>query len=162
MWKNWDSLPITQSRPLDVDEEKTQSLKLYPNPTKGQFMIELHLSNNINAKAKIEMVNMMGQTVSAENANISNGVLQKTVFISSSLSAGIYMVKISADNKTYFSKLKYEKFDLNIPGSPERRPQLYQSFYKCNSLFTFGLRRISQVSPSITRKQMMIPIKTFS
>jgi hypothetical protein len=83
--------------------------KLYPNPTKGQFIIELHLSDNINANAKIELINMLGQTVSSENTGISNGTLQKAVTISSSLTSGIYIVKVVVANKIYASKLVYEK-----------------------------------------------------
>jgi hypothetical protein len=84
-------------------------LKLYPNPTTGQFMIELHLSNNINTNAKIELVNMMGQTVSSENTNISNGILQKTVTISSSLTSGIYIARIIVNNETYQARVVYGK-----------------------------------------------------
>jgi hypothetical protein len=98
-----------ESTLLNGVEEKSSALKLYPNPSKGQFMIELHLANEINANAKIELLNMMGQTVSAENANISNGMLQKKVSISSSLASGIYMVKVVANNKIYLTKLIYEK-----------------------------------------------------
>src|SRR5207249_3479147 len=82
----------------NVPEEKPVAIKLYPNPTKGQFVIELHLANNINANAKLELINMMGQTVSAENANVSNGLLQKNVSVSSSLAKGIYIVKIVVNN----------------------------------------------------------------
>jgi hypothetical protein len=92
-----------------VEEEKSFAIKLYPNPTTGQFMIELHLPNEINTNAEIQLVNMVGQTVSAENANISNGLLQKTVSISSSLTSGIYMVKVVVGDKIYVSKLVYEK-----------------------------------------------------
>jgi hypothetical protein len=34
-------------------------------------------------KAKIELINMMGQTVYAENGSIANGKLQRTISISS-------------------------------------------------------------------------------
>jgi hypothetical protein len=90
-------------------EEKLSAVKLYPNPTKGQFIIELHLANNINTNAKIELVNMMGQTVSADNASINNGTLYKNVSISSSLSSGIYTARIIVSNKTYTTKLIYQK-----------------------------------------------------
>jgi predicted outer membrane repeat protein len=90
-------------------EEKSPTIKLYPNPTRGQFVIELHLANNINSNAKIELVNMMGQTVSAENSIVSNGVLQKNITLSSSLSSGIYIARIVVNNKTYQARVVYEK-----------------------------------------------------
>ncbi|HEX8676510.1 MAG TPA: T9SS type A sorting domain-containing protein, partial [Segetibacter sp.] len=90
-------------------DEKSSALKLYPNPNKGQFMVELHLSNNINANAKIELLNMMGQTVSTINASINNGTLYKNVSISSSLAAGMYIAKITVNNKTYLARVVYQK-----------------------------------------------------
>jgi N-acetylneuraminic acid mutarotase len=93
----------------NVPEEKLAAIKLYPNPTKGQFIVELHLANNLSTNAKIQLINMMGQTVSAENASVGNGVLQKSISISSSLSSGIYLVKVIINNKEYLTKLVYEK-----------------------------------------------------
>lgn len=100
---------IAQQSLQNITDDKLPAVKLYPNPTRGQFIIELGLSDNVNANAKIELVNMMGQRVSEENANINNGVLRKTVSISSSLAKGIYMIKVIANNKMYVSKLIYEK-----------------------------------------------------
>jgi hypothetical protein len=93
----------------NIAEDKSPDVSLYPNPTRGQFIIELHVARIINTNAKIELVNTMGQTVSQENANISNGLLQKSVSISSSLPSGVYIVKVIANNKTYLTKLVYEK-----------------------------------------------------
>jgi hypothetical protein len=93
----------------NTQEEKPSIIKLYPNPSRGQFVIELHLSNNINTNAKIQLVNIVGQTVSSENVNVTNGLLQKSVTISSWISSRIYMIKIVVNNKTYLSKLIYEK-----------------------------------------------------
>jgi hypothetical protein len=84
-------------------------IKLFPNPTKGQFKIELYLSENINTNAKIELVNNRGQTVSAEDARISNGVLQKNVTISSSVSSGIYIARVIIHDQAYQARLVYEK-----------------------------------------------------
>jgi len=90
-------------------EEKSPAIKLYPNPTRGRFVLELHLADNINANAKIQFVNTVGQMVSAEDANVGNGVLQKTVSVYSSLTPGMYIVKVVVNNRTYLSKLVYKK-----------------------------------------------------
>ncbi|HEX5154663.1 MAG TPA: hypothetical protein VFW07_24620 [Parafilimonas sp.] len=47
--------------------------------------------------------------MSVENANISNGVLQRNVSIPSSLTPGIYIVKVVVAGKIYASKLVYGK-----------------------------------------------------
>ena len=79
-----------QSEPDKQISEEYAGIQLYPNPTRGQFILELHVSGNISTTAKIEMVNMLGQTVSTENANVSNGLLHKTVSISPSSAKGMY------------------------------------------------------------------------
>jgi hypothetical protein len=64
---------------------------------------------NCDFSEKIELMNITGQRVFRENANISNGTLYKSVSIPSSLSAGMYMVKVIVDDKTYHAKLLYLK-----------------------------------------------------
>ena len=90
-------------------EEEALQIKLYPNPTNGQFIIELHLANNINTIAKIELLDMTGRTVQIENATFTNGILQKSITLSSALTKGIYMVRIIANDKVYKTQLIYEK-----------------------------------------------------
>jgi hypothetical protein len=51
----------------------------------------------------------MGQTVSAENVSVSNGLLQKNMTMSSSLSSGIYITRIIVNNKMYQARVVYEK-----------------------------------------------------
>ena len=99
---------LEESLPGDGLRVNAFRVKLYPNPTKGQFVIELHLANDI-SEAKVQLINIMGAIVSTENANISNGILRKTILIPSSFSSGTYLVKVAAGNKTYLSKLIYEK-----------------------------------------------------
>jgi hypothetical protein len=80
-------------------------LKVYPNPTNGHFNIQLKIPANHDKTAKIKLVNMMGQIVSTQNAFISKGTLQKTMFISPAVSSGIYAIKISANGETYTTTL---------------------------------------------------------
>jgi hypothetical protein len=106
------SAPIVQSKPLEepVNVVETNSrLTLHPNPSNGRFIINLHLSDNNSTKAKIELVNLLGQTVYTQNGSIANGKLQQTVSMSSSVAHGMYIVRIIANNKVYQQKLIYMK-----------------------------------------------------
>src|SRR6266496_3541845 len=85
------------------------TLKLYPNPNKGQFVIELNVAEKVNANAKIQLIDMTGKTVHTENAEIRNGTLQKTITVSPALTKGIYMVRIIANGKVYKTQLVYER-----------------------------------------------------
>jgi hypothetical protein len=106
------SATTVQSKPLaepsDIAGNPT-NITLHPNPSNGRFVINLRLSSNNSMKAKIELINMMGQTVYAENGSSANGKLQRTISISSSLARGMYIVKITANNKIYQEKLIYAK-----------------------------------------------------
>jgi hypothetical protein len=86
-----------------------KTLKLYPNPTKGQFVVELNIPEKINANAKIQLIEMTGKTVQTENAQINSGALQKTINVSSVLTKGIYMVRIVVNDKVYKTQLVYDK-----------------------------------------------------
>ena len=82
---------------------------VYPNPSTGRFKIDLHLSDNISTSAKIELSNLVGQRVHVEQATITNGLLQKTISMSSMLAHGTYVVKVIVSDKIYQAKLVYAK-----------------------------------------------------
>jgi len=75
------------------------TLSLYPNPTNGQFVVELNVADKINTVAKIQLTDLTGKTVQTENAEISYGSLKKTMNITSALSKGIYTVRITVNGK---------------------------------------------------------------
>ena len=88
--------------------EGAPTLKLYPNPSKGQFVVELHLEDIINANAKIQLIDVTGRTVQVENAAISYGSLQKAINVSPALTKGIYLVRIIVNDKVYKTQVIYE------------------------------------------------------
>ncbi|MFL6472718.1 MAG: T9SS type A sorting domain-containing protein, partial [Nitrososphaeraceae archaeon] len=89
----------------NMANENITMLQLYPNPSKGQFVIDLHMGEKISVNAKIELIDMMGQTVYRETGSLSNGKLQRTISMPSSLSRGFYMVKVIVNDNVYVTKL---------------------------------------------------------
>jgi hypothetical protein len=87
----------------------TKTLKLYPNPNKGQFVVELNIADKIDVNAKIQLIDITGKTVLSENAVMFDGALQKTITVSSTLAKGMYMVRVVVNDKTYKTPLVYEK-----------------------------------------------------
>jgi len=84
-------------------------LKLYPNPTKGQFVFEMHLEEKLNTKAKIQLIDMTGKTIQSENAEVNKGSLQKIISLSPAVTKGIYLVRIIVNDKIYKTEVIYSK-----------------------------------------------------
>jgi hypothetical protein len=80
----------------NVSEIEIKISKLYPNPNKGIF--ELELSGLIGEKVDLKFFNVSGQLVSALNLSIENGELRKTIEISSKLASGTYYLGIYTEN----------------------------------------------------------------
>ena len=92
-----------------VQENDYGAIKAYPNPAKGQFTLALHLPENINANAKIQLVDIVGKTVYTDNAALNNGAFQKTIATPASLANGLYIVRVIVNEKTYMAQLVFEK-----------------------------------------------------
>lgn len=75
------------SEPLGVNDAKVSNIILYPNPTHGNFTIDL---GSEQTNASVEIFNTLGQKISSENY-----VSAKTISYEFSGSGGIYFVKVS-------------------------------------------------------------------
>jgi hypothetical protein len=92
-----------------IEAPAPQSLKVFPNPSKGEFNLTLQVDAGINAIAKIQLVNMMGKTVYTETAEVNNGALQKTINTPSSFANGMYVVRVLIDDKLYKTQLIFTR-----------------------------------------------------
>ncbi len=79
-------------------------LNVYPNPGKGLFTIE---ASGMNGPVNIEVINTQGQSVLNETINISNSRFNKAIDLRQ-LSKGIYLVKLSNDEKLLVRKIMLE------------------------------------------------------
>ena len=81
----------------------TNDVNVYPNPTDGVTNVAINLVND--AKVNVTVYNMYGQLVQVLNdSNLSQGANNLT-FNASSLSSGIYLVKVTIDNETFTKKV---------------------------------------------------------
>lgn len=99
---------VTFAQPLPETETLSAGLQLYPNPNNGQFIIRLSVPGEINATAKIQLIDVLGRIVHTEGGNVSYGHLQKTITMPVQLTRGIYMTRVIVNDKAYQTKLIFQ------------------------------------------------------
>lgn len=84
-------------------------IMVYPNPTQGLFMLEMQLPENDNSIVNIQVIDLTGRILQTEIASITKGYLKKNMSLHINFTKGIYLLRIIAGNKTYTTRLVYEK-----------------------------------------------------
>lgn len=82
----------TKVSPMDA-------LELFPNPNNGTFTIRGALEGMSASNVSYEVVNAMGQLMQSGNLVVQNNSLDKAISLENA-PAGIYLVRISADNQS--------------------------------------------------------------
>lgn len=88
-------LEISTNETLSTDDFTKNTLKAYPNPVKNILNL-----NNPTAITDVTVFNLLGQQVIAKNINANEGQIDM-----SNLSAGAYLVKVTADNAVQTIKI---------------------------------------------------------
>lgn len=103
-------IEIVKSCKLDesMNEMEQAALLVYPNPTNGAFVIELHDATKISATVEIQLLNLLGQSVYQNRIQMSNGLLQQELMFNANIAAGTYLVKVTANDKVYVKQLVYQ------------------------------------------------------
>ncbi|MGB3076967.1 MAG: MopE-related protein [Chitinophagales bacterium] len=77
----------------------------YPNPSSGQFTIDLKLIDVKQATATIEISNTLNEKVFVEEVAMSDGTLNCVIGTDHHFSAGIYLVKVIAGNHVFSGRV---------------------------------------------------------
>ena len=81
-----------------IIENKTTYFNIYPNPAKEILIIE----TNSNTEQRLEIINLIGQTVYTSNIN------KKATINTSAFANGVYILKLSSDKETIVRKFVKE------------------------------------------------------
>jgi hypothetical protein len=88
--KSTDSLEVAATGTAVNGLIGKYDLKLYPNPVKDNFKLEMSLSNR--SDVRLEFINVIGHTVEEQKYTRINGPLRKTIDVSS-MDAGMYFIR---------------------------------------------------------------------
>jgi len=100
-------IAITVNICTGVDELLTDNnIQIYPNPNNGKFTLKMDIDKSQNIQ--IEITDMLGQIIYAENLNSFNGIYQKQIDLKE-YSNGIYTVKVNTNKEIVIRKLILNK-----------------------------------------------------
>jgi hypothetical protein len=88
-----------------INEEPKGKIYIYPNPTSdNKFTVEL-MGLEVDGNATLEVYNAMGQVLSSEKVNITNGTLNRTIQIDEQSKGQLCLVRLIAGSEVYDSKV---------------------------------------------------------
>ena len=87
------------------EAEPKGKIYIYPNPTSdNKFTVEL-MGLEVDGNATLEVYNAMGQLLSSEKVNITNGSLNRTIQIDEQSKGQLCLVRLMAGSEVYDSKV---------------------------------------------------------
>lgn len=97
---NFDEETIYVDPCTGVEELVEGQMRIYPNPTTGDFELKLNHNGDVNVK----VINMLGMTVYEDNVSVS-GEFTQTISLSG-FENGIYFIAIQTGKETSVKKLR--------------------------------------------------------
>ncbi|MEZ5195619.1 MAG: T9SS type A sorting domain-containing protein [Bacteroidales bacterium] len=82
------------------------NISLYPNPTAGMLSINLNSIQRIDVR--VEVSNLLGQTVYEELCSFEQGISSRTIDLTS-FNDGLYLLRMQAGDKSYTTKIIIDK-----------------------------------------------------
>jgi hypothetical protein len=97
-------LSYSQVIKMDLANSEGYGLKLYPNPSKGNFQIQ-YVSATEQKKAVITIMNIDGKQITQYKIDISKGINVISVNKSKSITPGLYYIKFNGQSGTETKKI---------------------------------------------------------
>ena len=86
-----------------LTEEQNAMVSIQPNPSNGNFELQLQTGNRVNTEAVISIVDLSGRNIANFTAPIANGQLNTTISIAPA--AGIYLIVIESETIHYTQQI---------------------------------------------------------
>jgi PKD repeat protein len=96
----------TAATGIKTTTEKTAQVSIYPNPSAGVFT--LNLTNVAEAKAQINITNILGEVIYSTQEQVNNGIMVKQIDLENTAN-GAYFMRVSVNSQAYTSKIIINK-----------------------------------------------------
>jgi uncharacterized delta-60 repeat protein len=84
-------------------------VNVYPNPTTGNFALDLNIQLAENSIATIQVINALGQIVNSRTIAISNGLLHEEFSLAGNVAFGNYQVRIVAGDVVFTKQIMIQE-----------------------------------------------------
>jgi hypothetical protein len=89
--------------------DNSEILSLYPNPNGGQFQIDISRISHAEEQVRIEVMNVIGQTVLTYISSIKDGHTNEMINLPSTTASGTYFVRVTVGENVYTTKVNISK-----------------------------------------------------
>ncbi len=92
-----------------ISADNSEAISIYPNPNGGQFALDISRMSNDEVQVKIEVMNVLGQTVLTNISEIKDGHGNEIVTLPETTAAGTYFVRVTSGSNIYTAKVNVSR-----------------------------------------------------
>ena len=100
-----DNIVTDDNLQQNIILESNYQMIVYPNPTTGQFTLEFCIDDLKEKIVVIEVTNSLAQVVYKKQPRKVNGCIKETIELESNLSTGVYILKVTIDDRIQTSRM---------------------------------------------------------
>ncbi|MDQ3046825.1 MAG: SBBP repeat-containing protein [Bacteroidota bacterium] len=91
-------VPLKQQSQQSVVQNDSLMIRIFPNPNKGIFTIQLNMPESTDA-VLVELVNLVGQVLYSKQISSNKGYIHDQIELDSSIATGVYFLQVTSGNK---------------------------------------------------------------
>ncbi len=80
-------------------------IKLFPNPTSGNFTLQFASTSIYSGEAQIRILNILGAEIYSQTSNVISGAVYQELILNNSIGAGIYIVELQVGDQKWKQQL---------------------------------------------------------
>ncbi|HMU70293.1 MAG TPA: T9SS type A sorting domain-containing protein, partial [Chitinophagales bacterium] len=88
--------------------EADASFVIYPNPSQGDFTLQIDFGADINGEASVKIYSMLGQMMYEAFIIVDNGEIDDQLNVSGQIPSGVYLIEATIDQQKLVREIVIE------------------------------------------------------